>query len=97
MSKYITLFEYTQRGIENVEESPNRLDSFREVVEERGGEIADFYLTMGAYDLVAVLEFPDDETAAKVLLGLGRLGNVTTETLKAFTEDEFESIVADLP
>jgi uncharacterized protein with GYD domain len=52
---------------------------------------------MGRYDIVAISEAPDDETAAKVALAIGSAGNVTTETLRAFTEDEYRAIVAALP
>ena len=97
MPTYICLFNYTEQGIQNIEESPARLDSFKEVVNEQGGELKGFYLTMGRHDLVTVVEFPDDQTAAEVLLRLGSLGNVTTETLKAFPEDEFREVIDDLP
>jgi uncharacterized protein with GYD domain len=62
-----------------------------------GGELKAIYVTMGQYDFVDVLEAPDDETAAKFALALGSLGNVHTETLRAFTQDEFRQIVAGLP
>ncbi|WP_266082006.1 GYD domain-containing protein [Haladaptatus caseinilyticus] len=97
MATYICLFDYTQQGIQNIEQSPARLDSFKEVVDEEGGELKGFYLTMGRHDLVAVLELPDDQTAARVILRLGSLGNVTTETLKAFPEEEFREVIDGLP
>lgn len=97
MPKYITLAEFTQRGIENVERLPDRLDAFRELVEDTDGEIVDYYGALGQYDIVLVTEFPDAETAASVLLSTGKLGNVRTETLRAFTEAEFRDMVVDLP
>ncbi|WP_227378540.1 GYD domain-containing protein [Haladaptatus halobius] len=97
MPTYVCLINYTEQGIQNVEESPARLDSFKEIVNEQGGEIKGYYLTMGRHDLVTVLEFPDDQTAAQVLLRLGSLGNVSTETLKAFPEEEYREIIDDLP
>ncbi|WP_435157970.1 GYD domain-containing protein [Haladaptatus sp. DFWS20] len=97
MATYICLFNYTQQGIQNIEQSPARLDSFKEVIDEQGGELRGFYLTMGRHDLVAVLELPDDQTAAQLLLRLGSLGNVTTETLKAFPEEEYREVIDDLP
>ena len=59
-----------------------------------GGE---FYLVAGQYDMVVVSECPDDETAARVMLAIGSAGNVRTETLRAFTEDEYRKIIAGLP
>jgi len=97
MPTYVTLAEYTQQGIENIDESPHRIEEFREIVESNGGEITDYHVTMGEYDVVMVTEFPDAETAARVLLTVGREGNVSTETLTAFSEEEFGDLVAELP
>jgi len=60
-------------------------------------EIKETYSTMGRYDLVCVIDAPDDETYAKGMLSLGAQGNVSTETLKAFSEDQFRKIVDSLP
>ena len=97
MPTYITLVEYTQKGIENMKESPERLERAKEVTESFGGEYKRFYLTFGQYDAVYVAEYPDDESAAKAALTVAGAGAVSTETLKAFTEDEYRDIVADLP
>jgi uncharacterized protein with GYD domain len=92
MPTYITLLNYTEQGISTVESSPNRIDSAKELAADLGGEFKAFYLTFGQYDGVAVVEFPDDETAAEYALTIGKGGNAQTETLKAFTEDEFRDI-----
>lgn len=97
MPTYVTLLNYTEQGISTVESSPNRIERARELVEELGGEFQAFYLTFGQYDGVAIIDFPDDETAARYALTVGRAGNASTETLKAFTEEEFSEIVADIP
>ena len=62
-----------------------------------GAEIKATYLVLGRYDLVVIMEAPDDETAAKVSLAVGSQGNVKTETLRAFTEEEYRSIITALP
>jgi uncharacterized protein with GYD domain len=92
MPTYITLLRWTQQGVANVKDSPKRLDSGREAFKKFGVEIKDTYLTMGRYDLVCVIEGPDDATVARALLTLGSQGNVQTETLPAFTEDQFRKI-----
>lgn len=97
MATYITLYRYTQQGVQSIKESPSRVEAAREAYRSVGGDLKAIYLTMGRYDLIAISEAPDDETAAKFALGLGSRGNVQTETLRAFTEDEFQSIVAALP
>ena len=94
MPTYIALFRWTQQGISNVKDSPSRLAAGREAFQKRGITIKESYLTMGRYDLVVVIEAPDDETYASALLALGAQGNVQTETLKAFTEDQFRKIVS---
>ncbi|MEK7407448.1 MAG: GYD domain-containing protein [Acidobacteriota bacterium] len=97
MPSYIALSQFTQQGIENVKQSPARLDAFKQVLQAAGGRLKAFYLTMGQYDIVCVFDLPDDETAAKVALTLGSKGNIRTQTLRAFTEEEYRKIIAGLP
>jgi uncharacterized protein with GYD domain len=97
MPQYVTLVRYTQKGIANIKESPARLDAAKKAAQAVGGKIHAWYLTMGRYDAVLISEFPDDETGAKFLLATGAMGNITSETLKAFTEAEYRKIIAGLP
>lgn len=97
MPRYITLIRYTQQGIETFKDLEGRLEETRRVGEASGAQLVDFYLTMGQYDAVVVSEAPDDETIAKLALAAGGRGNVRTETLRAFTEDEAKRIAAELP
>ena len=97
MATYITLMSYTQQGIENIKESPARLDQARQVFQSMGAKMKEFYLVMGEYDAVVVAEAPDDETVAKLVLTIGSTGAVRTKTLRAFTEDEYRKIIAALP
>ena len=97
MAAYISLISFAQKGIENIKESPARLDAAKRFYKSMGAELKQFYLTLGRYDAVVIAEAPDDETAAKVALALGSAGNVRTETLRAFTEDEYKKIIDALP
>jgi uncharacterized protein with GYD domain len=97
MPTYATLFKYTQKGFENIKDHPKRLDAVRKAITAAGGKLIGLYLTMGQYDLLAICEFPDDETAARTLLGAGSQGYVRSETLRAFTEDEYRQLVAGIP
>lgn len=97
MSTYIILHNYTQKGIENIKESPSRLDDAKEAFRAAGAEIKAFYLVTGRYDVVIVAEIPNDETLAKLVLSIGSRGAVRTESLRAFPEDEYRSIIAALP
>ena len=93
MPTYIALLNWTQQGITQIGSSGQRLEAGRDVFKKAGIEMKQVYLTMGRYDLVCVIEAPDDETYARAILGLSSLGNVSSETLKAFKEDEYRKIV----
>ncbi|WP_411965095.1 GYD domain-containing protein [Haloferax sp. YSMS24] len=97
MPTYITLWNYTQRGIEHIDDSPSRLDSATDLIESLGGELHAFYLTMGQYDLVTVIEMPDDDAAAKAMLRIGQSGAVKGATLKAWPEDDYRELIENLP
>ncbi len=97
MPTYISLIRYTHQGISTIKEGPARLGANKEILNRYGSELKAFYLTMGRYDIVTISEAPDDATAAKVALTVGSAGNVTTETLRAFNEDDYREIVAALP
>ena len=97
MPTYITLWNYTQRGIEHIDDSANRLDSAIDLVESLGGEMKEFYLTMGEYDIVTVIDMPDDDAAAKAMLRIGQSGAVTGGTLKAWPEDDYRELIENLP
>jgi uncharacterized protein with GYD domain len=94
MSTYILLMNWTDQGIRQVKDSPRRLDAAKQALKDEGGEFKQIFLTMGQYDLVAVCEAPDDAVAARFGMQLGMLGNVRTQTLKAFPETAYRAIVA---
>ena len=97
MPMYITLFNMTEQGIKNVKDAPERVNNARAAVEGAGGKLLSFYMTMGDYDYVAVSEAPSDEVYATIILAIGRMGNVRSTTLKAFSEEEMGQIIAGLP
>lgn len=97
MATYISLLRYTQQGITSIKQAPARIDAARQAYRAFGAELKALYLVIGRYDIVALVEAPDDATAAKAALALASKGNVSSETLRAFTEDEFRSFIAALP
>ncbi len=97
MSTYITLICYTPQGIQNIKDSPARLDAAKKAFQAMGAELRQWYLVMGQYDAVVISEAPNDETIAKLALAIGSQGSVRTESLRAFTEDEYRKIIAALP
>jgi len=96
MPHFVSLVKYTQQGIAKIKDSPSRLDAAKKAAEGVGGKIHGWYLTMGQYDAVLISEFPSDEAAAKFVLSSAALGNITTETLKAFTDAEYRKICGSL-
>ncbi|HEV8658002.1 MAG TPA: GYD domain-containing protein [Thermoanaerobaculia bacterium] len=97
MPTYVSLIQYTAKGMEAIKESPKRLDVARKAFEDAGAKLKDFYLVLGEYDIVIVVEAPSDEVVAKVSLMLGSKGNVRTNTFRAFTEAEYRKIISSLP
>jgi uncharacterized protein with GYD domain len=97
MATFISLLRYTHQGITTIKGAPGRIDAARKAYRALGAELKAIYLVMGQYDVVAIVEAPDDTTAVKAALALGSKGNVSSETLRAFPEEEFRQIVADLP
>jgi uncharacterized protein with GYD domain len=96
MTTYIMLAHWTDQGLRNAKDSPERLNKARQLLKEIGGDFKQFFLTMGKYDFVAVYEAPDDAVAARFNLQLGMLGNVRTQTLKAFPEPAYREIMRTL-
>jgi uncharacterized protein with GYD domain len=96
MPSYVMLAKFTDQGIRNIKESPKRQEAFRNLCEKGGVKLKDVYRTMGRYDVVAVLEAPDDVTVSAVLYSLGALGNLHTETLRAFTREETDKAIAKM-
>jgi uncharacterized protein with GYD domain len=96
MAQYIVLANWTEQGIRSIKDSPARVDAARQLCKKHGGEMTAFYMTMGSYDMVVILEAPSDEAVARFLLALGASGNVRSTTLKAFSEAEYRQIVQSL-
>lgn len=93
MATFIALLDYTDQGIRNIHDSPVRADRFQELAERAGAKVVAQYWTLGSHDGVLVLDAPDDETAASVLLALGASGNVRTTTLRAFGWAEAQGLI----
>ena len=97
MSTYIWLVNWTDQGIRNVKETTKRAKSFKETAEKMGVNIREILWTMGRYDIVLVIDAPNDETISRLALGLDMGGNAKTETLKAFSATAMEQILKGFP
>lgn len=96
MPTYVSLLTFTQDGVESIEDLPTRDEEGKSLLSSMGVELTDHYYTLGQYDEVAVCEAPDDETMARAMLAIASEGNVSTETLRAFSESEFHDVVGGL-
>jgi uncharacterized protein with GYD domain len=96
MPLYIVLHRWTDAGIGQVTETLERVEQNRRVVDQMGGRMSAVYWTQGRYDVVVVLEAPDDETAAAITLRVGAAGKARTETLRAFDIDGMGRILKQL-
>jgi uncharacterized protein with GYD domain len=97
MAAFISLVNFTQQGIRNFKDSPDRAAKFSSMAEKVGAKVKEVYWTIGSHDAVVVMEAPDDGTAAAVMLCLGSLGNVRTQTLRAFNSSEIKEIISKVP
>ena len=96
MAMYISLIQFTEQGIRNVKDTVKRGDAAIGEAEKMGMKIIEEFWTMGAYDVVALFEAADDETMSAFLLKIGSMGNVKSQTLRAFRKQEMEGVLAKL-
>jgi uncharacterized protein with GYD domain len=97
MATFVILANFTDQGMQNIKELPDWLQRGEDRLKAAGGRFVAWYATQGAYDAVAVVEAPDDETALRMLLVLGREGNVRTTTLRAHSREDFARMLGSLP
>jgi uncharacterized protein with GYD domain len=95
MATFIVLSSFTDQGIKNVKESPDRLEAFKALAGKLGISVKSVYYTVGSYDIVATVEGAE-EAVTTVLLKLGSLGNIRTHTLRAFAPEEMRSIIGKM-
>src|SRR5712671_7863990 len=97
MATYISLVQFTDKGIQAAKQTAERVVDWSAKVQSMGVRINQMYWTLGQYDQVCIFDAPDDETAASVLLAADMLGNIRTQTLRAFTASEMEKILKRVP
>jgi uncharacterized protein with GYD domain len=96
MPTYVSLLNFTDQGIRTVKDTIQRVDTATELVQQYGGSLQQVYWTVGPYDLVVILEAPDDESATAFLLEVGSRGNIRTTTLRAYDREEMSGIIQRL-
>jgi uncharacterized protein with GYD domain len=94
MATYILLANFTQQGITNVVDTVERANVVKAMAARLGIMMKETFWTLGRYDVVAVFDAPGDATMTALTLSVARLGNIRTQTLRAFTHDEMKDILA---
>jgi uncharacterized protein with GYD domain len=93
MPTYVTLSNFTEQGIKSIKDSPKRAEAFKAAAKQFGCTVKEIVWTQGAYDVISIIEAPDEITASALALSVGKLGNITGQTLRAFFAAEFAKIV----
>lgn len=96
MPTYVSLCRWTLQGAQNIKESPARLDAAKKGFAAEGVKILNFFMTTGTHDMVIISEAPNDEVMARAMLTQISKGGLTTQTSRAFTEDEYRAIIGSL-
>jgi uncharacterized protein with GYD domain len=96
MPAYVTLFNWTEKGVQGVKDTATRAKAAREAWEAAGGRFIGIWWTFGQYDGVVIHEAPDDETANRLLMKTAMQGNIRTTTLRAFGEEDIERVLGGL-
>lgn len=94
MATYVALIDWTDEGVQNFKDSVDRYEAVQSRLQSMGIEFKDIYWTLGAHDVVGIIEAPDDETLAAGLLAAAGQGHVRTTTLRAFSSDEMRSVIS---
>jgi uncharacterized protein with GYD domain len=97
MATYIVLTSFTDQGIRSVKDTAKRADAVKELARKFGVTAKEFFWTLGSYDVVAIFEAPDDASMTALGMAIGAGGNVRTQTMRAFSREEINGVLAKLP
>ena len=93
MATYVTLINFTEQGVKNIKDTANRASHYKDLAAKLGCTIKEIYWTQGQYDVVSIVEAPDDAAATALSMSVGKLGNIRTQTLRAFSAAELAPIM----
>ncbi len=96
MPHYVVLANFTDQGIRAVKDTSKRAKAFRDLAKGMKATVKDVYWTLGVYDVIATVEAPSDEVMASLMMKAGSLGNVKSQTLRAFSESEIDGVLSKL-
>jgi uncharacterized protein with GYD domain len=96
MATYIVLASFTDQGVKNIKDTTKRADAAKELAKKYGATAKEFFWTMGKHDVVVIFEAPDDAAMTALSMSIGALGNVRTQTMRAFTRNEMDGVLTKL-
>ena len=96
MVTYVVLAKFTDQGVKNAKDSPKRAEAFKQMAKTFGATVKDIFWTQGRYDIVMIVEAPDEHSSTALNLSLSALGNIRTESLRAFSSEDMMKIVAKM-
>ena len=96
MAIFVNLVNLTEQGIKNVKDTTKRAEAFRQMAAKTGVKVKEIYWTIGAYDVITIMEAPDAETVLALLFSIGAQGNVRTHTMRAFSAEEMNKVISKM-
>jgi uncharacterized protein with GYD domain len=93
MATYVSLINWTDQGIKNFRDTTQRAQEFAKLVESAGGSVRELLWTVGEYDIVSVVDLPDDQAGVAAMLKVGSAGSIRSNTMRAFNADEMAGII----
>jgi uncharacterized protein with GYD domain len=93
MATFVTLANFTHQGIQNIKDTSKRAEAFKTLAKQMGCTVKELLWTQGQYDIVTIIDAPDEASATALMMSLGKLGNVRTQTLRAFSAAELAPIL----
>jgi uncharacterized protein with GYD domain len=95
MPVYVTLYKFTEQGVRNLKDSPRRVEKIKEEFKRAGAQVKEFYALMGQFDTMIIAEAPNEEVITKLNLMIDAAGNVTSQTMRAFSENDWKKMVQE--
>ena len=96
MSTYVTLWKYTRDGLMDMKNTPDRYEVVKKIINDAGGKLLSIYGLIGEYDVITLMEMPDEKVAASTILKICSKGRITAQTMTALSIDDFIKIVKEV-
>jgi len=95
MPTYITLWKYTKDGLMDIKNTTDRYKVVNDIIKAHGGRVVNAYGLIGRYDVITIVELPDERSLVSSILKICSKGRVTAETLTALPIEDFLKITRE--